>query len=73
MIVKTNTQVVKYPIQLNSQLVFQDTNGNILTELNKVLEKNYPSCNRIPVLENSPPLLLMKRGWIHLLQPTILQ
>lgn len=71
-IVETNNQVVEHRIQLSSPLVFQDTNGNILTELNKVLDKNYSSCIRLPVLENTPPLLLIKLNlaWLRIIPAT---
>lgn len=58
--VETSNQIIKQKIKMSSSLVFQDTNRNIFTELYKVLDKNYSSCICPPVLENTPPLLLMK-------------
>lgn len=67
-IVETNNQVVQHMIQLNIPLIFQDTNGTILSELYNVFDKNYSSCIRLPVLENTPPLLLMKvnTAWLQI-------
>lgn len=67
-IVETNNQVVQHSIQLNMPLIFQDTNGTILSELYNVFDKNYSSCIRLPVLENTPPLLLMKvnTAWLQI-------
>lgn len=69
---KTNNQVVEYLIQLNSPLVFQDTNGYILTELNKVFDKAYSPCIRISLLENTLSLLLMRqhKAWLDIYPAT---
>lgn len=71
-IVETNNQVVQHMIQLNIPLIFQDTNRTILSELYNVFDKNYSSCIRLPVLENTPPLFLMKvnTAWLQITPAT---
>lgn len=68
LIVETDQKVFKERVLLNKPLIFEDENGNISSNIGKVLDRKNESCVGIPVQGDNPPLLLMKlyTGWLKI-------